>query len=69
MARATRLTNEDARGVRGRRGTTPVGRLCGCVAMTGIEHEVSGAVDGYRHSTEHAVTDASGSEPTPRQTL
>ncbi|WP_049944750.1 hypothetical protein [Haloarcula marismortui] len=69
MAGATRLTTEAAGGLGGWRDTAPVGRLCGCVAMAGIEHAVSGAVDAYRRATEHTVTDVPGFEPTPRQTL
>ena len=69
MAGATRLTTEAAGGLEGWRGTAPVGRLCGCVAVAGIEHAASGAVYAYRRSTEHTVTDAPSSEPMPRQTL
>ncbi|KAA9397409.1 hypothetical protein Har1130_07320 [Haloarcula sp. CBA1130] len=68
MAGATRLTHETASGPGGRRDTAPVGQLCGCIATTGIEHAGRGAVVAYRCSTEHAVTDASGFEPTPTQT-
>ena len=69
MTGATRLTNENPRGLSGRRDAGPVGRLCACTTGAGSEQAVPEVVDAYRLPTGNALGGVSRSDSAPTQTL